>query len=229
MSGPPCTGAGRTRLQGGISLARLVFPEDPTVERAGSPGAVKRNAAGAVATVFASSAGTQLADIQNLDGTPVSGSTLIIDAYSRLPLFLGPDGVDTVWISVDRGPVVALYARVDDRIDAIVARLGFSKTLVVDNPAANSYPLWRATSQCTVTAVRAYRTGGTGAAVNAKVNANSVLGVDLSVSNSTVWLTGTPAAPVLMNVGDTLTMVVSSVTGAPTQLSVQVDLSAAVT
>lgn len=111
--------AGQAAAGGG----RLVFPQDPTVQRPGPPGSAVRNAAGGVATIYADASGTQLADIQNLDGTSIAGSMLIVDAYSRLPPFLGPDGADTVYISVDNGPVTAVYARADDRLDVLGSQL----------------------------------------------------------------------------------------------------------
>lgn len=100
-------------------MARLVFPDDTIILRPGAPGSVVRNAAGATATVYTDAAGTTLADIQQLDGTAIVNSELPVDAFTRLPYFLGPDGVDTLYVQVDKGPFARITARVDDRLDLV--------------------------------------------------------------------------------------------------------------
>lgn len=104
-------------------MARLVFPDDRMVVRPGTAGAAMRNAAGLSAVVYADLAGTVLADIQTTSGQAVAGSTLVVDAYSQLPLFLGPDGADAVWVTVAGGPLTPVYARVDDRLDDLAGQL----------------------------------------------------------------------------------------------------------
>lgn len=122
-------------------MTRLVFPDDRMVLRPGTAGDNVRNTAGSRAVVYADQAGTQLADIQTLGGTSVAGSALIIDAYSLLPLFLGPDNIDTVYIQVDNGPLTASYPRVDDRLDTLDSRLD-----TVDAPWTSYTPLWTAST-----------------------------------------------------------------------------------
>jgi hypothetical protein len=102
-------------------VARLIGP-DESVRLVYRPDGTAR-AQGYTATVYADPAGTQLADIINLDGTAVTGSVLTVDAYSRLPLFQFPNGVDTVYATVNGGPIVALYARTDDRLDTLSTRV----------------------------------------------------------------------------------------------------------
>lgn len=75
---------------------------------------------GVAAVFYSDVAGTILADIRDSNGLAVA-STLTVDSYSRLPIFQMPDGVDTVYVSVSGGPVTPVYARTDDRIDALVA------------------------------------------------------------------------------------------------------------
>lgn len=103
-------------------MARLIGPDDRTFTISGLPGTALRNIGGYTATAYAASTGSTLANIINLDNTPISGSVLTFGDDSRLPLFQFPDGVDTVWLEVTevtgRFPV---YARVDDRLDAIKA------------------------------------------------------------------------------------------------------------
>lgn len=72
-------------------------------------------------TIFLDSAATILADILTLDGALIAGSVVYTDAYSMLQLFQFPLGVDTVYGSSDGGPVWPIYARTDDRLDAVEA------------------------------------------------------------------------------------------------------------
>lgn len=76
-------------------------------------------ATGNIVNLWADAAATIPASCAMLDGTPVTNLT--IDAYSRLPLFLGPDGVDTVWVTFAGGPSTPVYAREDDRLDILEA------------------------------------------------------------------------------------------------------------
>ena len=101
-------------------MARLIGPDDRLVYR--TDGTAR--AQGLTGVVYSDSGGTQLADILTVDGAPISGSVVTVDAYSLLPLFQFPDGADTVWIRVNGGPLSALYARADDRLDAALPRSG---------------------------------------------------------------------------------------------------------
>ncbi|MFI6182538.1 hypothetical protein ACIA8R_43915 [Nonomuraea sp. NPDC051191] len=102
--------------------------------------------------------------------------------------------------------------------------------------AAGSFVLWRASVPCKVKAVRAYRVGGTAAAVNgtrttinpsngSPVTTNLLTG-DLSVSSASTWMAGSLAG--LANrrflEGDTLAVTVVSAGGSPTDLIIQVDI-----
>lgn len=101
-------------------MARRMFPDDRLAYSLTS--GVIRGAVGRVATIYSDAAGTVLADILNEDGSANPTSTLTVDAYSRLPLFQGPvDGTDRLYGRIGTGPVVPLYARVDDRLDEEVA------------------------------------------------------------------------------------------------------------
>lgn len=106
-------------------MARLVFPDEGSrlVFRMTGSGKPLLSAAAGVATIYADSAGLTLADIQTVEGVTVVSSTLTVTAASQLPLFLGPDGVDTVYCSVDGGPLAPVYARNDDRLDSLEAKL----------------------------------------------------------------------------------------------------------
>jgi hypothetical protein len=92
--------------------------------------------------------------------------------------------------------------------------------------AAGTFVLWRASVPCKVKAVRAYRIGGSGAAVNATKNGVSMLTGDLAVSTASTWTAGSLAALAARRFqeGDTLAVTVVSAAGSPTDLIIQVDI-----
>jgi len=105
-------------------VARLVFPDEGSRLAynviAGTMRAVDANT---VVQVYTDAAGTAPADLLAHSSYPSSvvGSTVLIDAYSRLPIFYGPDAVDTLYVRIGSGPIVPVYARVDDRLDALAS------------------------------------------------------------------------------------------------------------
>lgn len=120
-------------------MARLLFSDDRLSYR-NDTGFIK-DTAGAVALVYTNAAGTTLADLAAYDGTAtpgaaITGSRLTVDADSRFPLFWGPDAVDTLWVSVAGATVRRLYARVDDRLDALAASLSLHAYATAGRPSA---------------------------------------------------------------------------------------------
>jgi len=103
-----------------------------------------------------------------------------------------------------------------------------SKTAVFPAPTgAVSYVVWRAAKPCTVVAVRGYRSGGTGAIVNASKNGTAdLLGTDLSLSTDVTWLAGNTLQNTSMVAGDFLLLKINSVTGTPAAVTIQVDVQA---
>jgi hypothetical protein len=97
-------------------LARLTFPDERTVYNS-TTSDFRKVVAGTVVSVFTDAAGTSpTTDLQTTGGQALT--SLTIDPYSRIPLFQGPDGVDTLYVVIQGGPVSPIYARVDDRLDA---------------------------------------------------------------------------------------------------------------
>lgn len=82
---------------------------------------------------------------------------------------------------------------------------------------------FRAPAPGRVVAVRALRTGGAGAVVNARVNADNVLAANLTAGND-VWASGTPttAAQGVFAAGDTVALQV--VSGDATLVVIQADI-----
>lgn len=85
-----------------------------------------------------------------------------------------------------------------------------------------------ASTNLTITAVRAFRVGGTGATINARNGAtNLILPVDLSVTTASTWLSGVSLQNTAVTAGGFLQVEVTGVTGTPTYVTVEVDFQAA--
>ncbi|MFI7890868.1 glycosyl hydrolase family 28-related protein [Streptomyces sp. CACIS-1.16CA] len=103
-----------------------------------------------------------------------------------------------------------------------------AKALVVTAPTgAATYVIWRAPKACTVTAVRGYRVGGTGATINATKNGADLLAANLSLSTPDTWMAGPGVQNATMAAGDSLAVAVRSVSGTPTAVTIQVDIQGA--
>jgi len=83
---------------------------------------------------------------------------------------------------------------------------------------------WRAPYACTVTNVRGYRRGGTGATINAQRNGSSThLSSDLSLTSADTWMDGGAVQNTAYAAGDSLELLLQSVAGSPDQVVIQVD------
>jgi hypothetical protein len=94
--------------------------------------------------------------------------------------------------------------------------------------------IWRAPFACTVTNIRGYRIGGTGATVNAGIgNSGTTGGVgyfqssDLSLTNTDTgtWNTAAANQNTAVASGDGILVKVVSITGTPSQIVIQVDFT----
>jgi hypothetical protein len=102
----------------------------------------------------------------------------------------------------------------------------FSKGGTVLNPAAINVIAWVAPFACTVTAIKGYRVGGTGATINARRNgASTHRSSDLSLSSADTWLDGGAVQNTAYAIGDKLELMVVSVAGAPTQVAIEVEFT----
>lgn len=94
-------------------------------------------------------------------------------------------------------------------------------------PAAAVAAIWRAPVACRVTAIRGYRVAGTGAVVRALKGATTLVAADLSLTGADAWMSATLAAnatTLKMAAGDTLKAEIVSVAGAPTDVTIQVEI-----
>jgi peptidoglycan/xylan/chitin deacetylase (PgdA/CDA1 family) len=108
-------------------MARLIGPDEScrVVYVTSGLQAGKAAAAGFSVPLYTDAGLTASADVLTEAGAAIAGSppTVTVDAYSRIPLIQFPDGVDTLWTSINGGPATPLYARTDDRLDAAVTSL----------------------------------------------------------------------------------------------------------
>lgn len=100
-----------------------------------------------------------------------------------------------------------------------------TKGLVVTAPTgAATYVIWRAPRACTVTAVRGYRSGGTGVTINATKNGADLATTDLSLSTDVTWMAAAALQNTAVAAGDSIAVAVRSVSGTPTAVTIQVDV-----
>lgn len=99
-------------------MARLVFPDDQLVYSISGNYFVAKP--GTKIYMYTDALATTLADIQDMTNATLVGSYVTVDSNSLIPLFQGPnDGRDTLYAKPEGGGTAqAIYARVDDRIDA---------------------------------------------------------------------------------------------------------------
>lgn len=91
-------------------------------------------------TFYTDAAGTILADILTYPGgVAYVGSIVYTDAYSKLPIFQFPDGVDVLYGRCDGGPLWPVYAREDDRLDALERSTSVSDTMVYNVRAYGTF------------------------------------------------------------------------------------------
>jgi hypothetical protein len=105
-----------------------------------------------------------------------------------------------------------------------------TKTTVFYNSAGISsgiytFPIWRAPYDCVVTGVHGLRISGSGALINARRNFSNTehLINDLSLTSTGVWISSGSILDASYSQGDTLEGVISSTTGTPLSISIQVD------
>ena len=102
----------------------------------------------------------------------------------------------------------------------------FTKGGTVLDPDVRNIITWRAPFACTVTNVRGYRVGGTGATINARLNGSSThLSSDLSLTSVDTWQDGGGVQNTAYVAGDKLEIMIVTLAGSPSQIAVQVDFT----
>lgn len=110
-------------------MARKTFPDDQLVYAL--QGNLFTGKPGTKIFMYTDVLGTQLADIQTTTGATLVGSFVTVDSNSLIPLFLGPNtDNDTLYAKPEGGGTLQpIYARVDDRLDALVGNLHYRQFL----------------------------------------------------------------------------------------------------
>lgn len=89
-----------------------------------------------------------------------------------------------------------------------------------------NFIVWRAPFACTVTNVRGYRNGGTGATINAQKNGSLThLASALSLTAANTWMDGGAVQNTPYAAGDKLEIMLASAAGLPDQIAIQVDFT----
>ncbi len=111
-------------------MARYTFPQNRLLAAAPTGGTGLAATNGLLVRVYSDSAATMLADIQTLVGGAIPNSELTVDSTSQLPLFLGPDGVGTLYVrAVAGGPISTINARLDSILPLASDRLTMPSSL----------------------------------------------------------------------------------------------------
>ena len=86
--------------------------------------------------------------------------------------------------------------------------------------------VWRAPFACTVNAVKGYVVGATGTTVNARKNGSlNHLSSNLSLGSTDTWLDGGAVQNTSYAIGDKMEIMITSVSGSPTEVAIQVELT----
>lgn len=95
------------------------------------------------------------------------------------------------------------------------------------NPAAaDNLPVWNALFACTVTNVRGYRVGGSGATINARrKGTDNFLASALSLTSENAWMDGGSVTNTAIAANDLVELMIVSVTGSPTKVMIEVDFT----
>jgi hypothetical protein len=109
-------------------MARLIGPDEGSRLVYMTEGTALGTTAGLTVVFYEDPEGTVLANILTVGGGAIPGSALTVGEDSLIPLFQVPDDVDTLYaqagsILLGWGPIVPVYARTDDRLDAAEAQL----------------------------------------------------------------------------------------------------------
>lgn len=85
-------------------------------------------------------------------------------------------------------------------------------------------PIWRAHDACRITGIHGYRIGGTAASINVTENNVRLFASPISITSTGVWISSSLISSGIV-VGDDIEIEITSVSGFPTGVSVQVDFS----
>lgn len=139
-------------------------------------------------------------------------------------IFMRTDGgAGTTWYVKESGSGTNTGWKAMESLQGAAIQRGGS---ILDPSGARDITIWRAPYACTVTAVKGYRVGGTGAAVNARRNGTANhLASDLSMTSAATWQDGGSVQNTAYAAGDSLEIRLISIAGSPTLITIQVELT----
>lgn len=146
---------------------------------------------------------------------------LIISHTPSGTLKIGVVGDDQV-TSLSQSKVAGLTVALADKADR--AGAVFSQGATIIDPLVTSLIIWQAPIACRVTKISAQRLGGSGVTINVRKNSTqTLLAFDHSISTVGSWLSGAGLQNTSVAVGDSLEIMITAVSGTPSQLAVQID------
>ncbi|MCJ7747921.1 MAG: hypothetical protein MUP27_09260 [Desulfobacterales bacterium] len=175
----------------------------------------------------------RMGELLDENGDPVD---ILSGATAGAPVYLDPDtaGALTQTPPSDNVQIIG-YALTATNLLVIIEPVATAEGgtniinrggTVLSPTVAINVIVWRAPFACTVTNVRGYRVGGTGATINARLNgASDHLAAALSLTNADEWMDGGAVQNTAYVAGDKLEIMVVTVAGTPTQIAIQVDLT----
>ncbi len=159
------------------------------------------------------------------DGTHVDASTTVKGFVQLAGDLAGTAAAPTVPALASKETPAGAQAKVDAHNADPSAHGGqaISRGVTMLDPVAANLVIWRATAGCTVTQISGYRVGGTGATINARKNGTALLASDVSMSTEGNWVSSSAIQNQGVVAGDTIEVAISAVTGAPSQVAIQIE------
>ena len=141
------------------------------------------------------------------------------------------NNVGTIFVDIADGKIKVMNSA--GNIVDLTAGGGGAPSAVVNFYDATGIPnapinivIRRMLTACTLTNVRGYRIGGTGATVNARKNGALLnLAVDLSLTAADTWMDGGAVQNASYAIGDTLEAMLVTAADLPTELVIQLDFT----
>lgn len=152
------------------------------------------------------------------------------------PIYLDPStaGALTQTAPDDNAQIIGYALSADDMLVMLmppnvgIQRFPVGGTLIKTDGLTDAINVivWEAPFACTVTNVKGYRVGGTGATINARRNgADNHLVAALSLINADQWMDGGAVQNTAYAAGNKMEIMLVSAAGGPTQIAIKVDFS----
>ena len=154
-------------------------------------------------------------------------SGILANRPSNMDAAFGGAGYGTIYISTDTNQVFQWNGAgsTDITVSLSLPRIPTVGGVILNPTSAATPVIWRAPYACTVTNVRGYRDGGTGAVVNANNNGVPLLAGNLSLVGADAWTDGGAITGAAVASGNAIQLQFVSFAGGPNYVAIQVDLT----